>query len=885
MHERKSSVFILSGFVLFFILFLSLSFALARTKTTGTNTEPSFSLHKPLAAEPCSQQRTHRVAKYCLTLTNWGFFGSGSREEAESEGGCFNPKFPLQYPKAPSFDFPCGSDLEYLFQGALWVGAVVEGETLVSVGADGWERINEMYPATEGQGGCIKEKSTRVSTPNCNPPDTAGAISEQDIIAIYSDTGTVNAPMDPNDNRPHRPIGIQVEQRSYSWSYDYAEDFALIDFTIKNIGKKDIKGIWIGLYIDADVATVKLGAAGSQDDIAGFRKTYPSPLCMPPLCPDTMAYQDTINIAWIADNDGDLNKRGAVTDTSVTSVTGVKVVRAPTKQISFNWWLSWGYSPLTLDWGPQLQKNWDLWVENYGAWCSGEGQTGTPCGDKAKYYIMSNQEFDYDEIFACLDHTADGWLPKSDSCFTLANGYDTRYLFSFGPISFLGVGDSTKVTVAYVAGENFHTKLNPIDPNNPKVYYNNLDFSDFATNAVWSSWVYDNPGVDTDSLTDPGHYKGKCYKDRTADTCLFYYEGDSIPDFKGPPPPTPPFLSFDNGDGYIKVKWNGRKTEETPDQFTGVRDFEGYRIYMSYTGLANDWMLLASYDFIDYKMWKLKSKAVGYDTVWLDEGIRPHTIEKYFGKALRDTLEKNPNKYTASNPWVYTVTETTIYINWYEIKKGDQLFFASQDWNRNIRDLKVNKAYVDSVNNVNTDSIETNDIPDSLIRDEYYECEYTQEGFLPSSPVWVSVTAFDFGDAKTKLGEKTGGLESAKSITAKMVFALDSPSKAQESRKKVVVVPNPYKISENYRFPNGLEKGGGQFDKRISFYNLPAKCTIRIYTLDGDLVKEIKHNDPSSSYGSWNLINENTQAVVSGIYLYSVESESGNQIGKFVIIK
>jgi hypothetical protein len=34
-----------------------------------------------------------------------------------------------------------------------------------------------------------------------------------------------------------------------------------------------------------------------------------------------------------------------------------------------------------------------------------------------------------------------------------------------------------------------------------------------------------------------------------------------------------------------------------------------------------------------------------------------------------------------------------------------------------------------------------------------------------------------------------------------------------------------------------------------------------------------------------NLINENTQAVVSGIYLYSVESESGNQIGKFVIIK
>jgi hypothetical protein len=36
---------------------------------------------------------------------------------------------------------------------------------------------------------------------------------------------------------------------------------------------------------------------------------------------------------------------------------------------------------------------------------------------------------------------------------------------------------------------------------------------------------------------------------------------------------------------------------------------------------------------------------------------------------------------------------------------------------------------------------------------------------------------------------------------------------------------------------------------------------------------------------AWDLISRNTQAVVSGIYLYSVESESGNQVGKFVIIK
>jgi len=39
------------------------------------------------------------------------------------------------------------------------------------------------------------------------------------------------------------------------------------------------------------------------------------------------------------------------------------------------------------------------------------------------------------------------------------------------------------------------------------------------------------------------------------------------------------------------------------------------------------------------------------------------------------------------------------------------------------------------------------------------------------------------------------------------------------------------------------------------------------------------------SMTSWDLISRNTQAVVSGIYLYTVESKIGTQVGKFVIIK
>jgi hypothetical protein len=539
--------------------------------------------------------------------------------------------------------------------------------------------------------------------------------------------------------------------------------------------------------------------------------------------------------------------------------------------------MSEGNDPINLDWGPQKQTNWDLWIQNYGGWC--EGGKGTPCGDRPKYYTMSNREFDYDQVFACQDKSDSGWLPPSSFCTDLADGYDTRYLFSFGPVPLLHPGETTKVTVGYIAGESFHFRTNPIDPSNPSAYYRNLDFSDFATNARWAGWVYDNPGVDTpDPATGQGDgYKGKCFKDPVADTCLFYYEGDGVPDFKGPPPPNPPKLVLDNGKGYIKVRWNGKSTERGVDPFTGAHDFEGYRIYMSNSGLPNDWTLLSSYDLTDFKMWKLKPRLPsGHIVEWLDEGIRPDSIRKYLGQGLLDTLRWNPSYYTEFHPWVYKGSDT-VNISWYQIAPGESLFFALQDWNRGLRDLRANKAYADSV--------DTGIIPSSEIRDEYYECEYVQEGLLPSFPVWIAVTAFDFGNAKTNLG----GLEASKGINAKQVFPLDSPSKAEALGEKVVVVPNPYKISENYQSPQGLESGSGQFARRINFYNLPAECSIRIYTLDGDLVREIEHAkdeaDPTAGYDYWDLINRNTQAVVSGIYLYKIESKTGNQIGKFVIIK
>ena len=46
-----------------------------------------------------------------------------------------------------------------------------------------------------------------------------------------------------------------------------------------------------------------------------------------------------------------------------------------------------------------------------------------------------------------------------------------------------------------------------------------------------------------------------------------------------------------------------------------------------------------------------------------------------------------------------------------------------------------------------------------------------------------------------------------------------------------------------------------------------------------------QQENAADGQASWNLISRNGQDVVSGIYMFSVESDQGTQQGKFVIIR
>ena len=100
---------------------------------------------------------------------------------------------------------------------------------------------------------------------------------------------------------------------------------------------------------------------------------------------------------------------------------------------------------------------------------------------------------------------------------------------------------------------------------------------------------------------------------------------------------------------------------------------------------------------------------------------------------------------------------------------------------------------------------------------------------------------------------------------------------------KIKVVPNPY-IGYNL-----AEQGAARSDRytrELRFTHLPPECTIKIYTLRGDLVKTLYHSSSSVGEERWNLQNESQLEVAYGIYIYTVESPDGtHKVDKFAIIK
>ncbi|MBO8130724.1 MAG: hypothetical protein H0Z29_04290 [Candidatus Marinimicrobia bacterium] len=104
--------------------------------------------------------------------------------------------------------------------------------------------------------------------------------------------------------------------------------------------------------------------------------------------------------------------------------------------------------------------------------------------------------------------------------------------------------------------------------------------------------------------------------------------------------------------------------------------------------------------------------------------------------------------------------------------------------------------------------------------------------------------------------------------------------------KDVKIVPNPY-ICTNEIEPAVANPYLNQ-PRRLMFKNIPAKCTIKIFTVSGVLVDEIHVNNPiEKGVYVWDMLTREGLEIAAGMYIYYIKAEeTGDEVmGKFAVIK
>jgi hypothetical protein len=163
-----------------------------------------------------------------LNVTNYGFIGNNFSA------------------RTPSMEYPVGSGHDHLVRGGLWVGAIAVDQngvfTGVSCGAidgsinDGATSSTEFGPI----GDIIDVRSSLINSRKYTP----AAVSERDLVSHFDDRTPKRT---LNNNEDHRPLGIEVRQENYSWSFSDYRHMVFFHWVIKNTGAP-LRNAYVGIY-------------------------------------------------------------------------------------------------------------------------------------------------------------------------------------------------------------------------------------------------------------------------------------------------------------------------------------------------------------------------------------------------------------------------------------------------------------------------------------------------------------------------------------------------------------------------------------------------------------------------------------------------------------
>jgi hypothetical protein len=805
----------------------------------------------------------------------------------------------------PSAQWPGPSGNEFLFYWGLWVGAKnpeAQDPTQVRRVSSNTEwrpptlaPEDHIYQAYDGQVNGTRDvdddQDGRVDEEflNGKDDDNDGAIDE-DYAAISQQMFTcelrddTEQAVNANFAEKHVPFGLLVRQTTYAFAVPGANDFTAVNYDVYNQSGHSLDSVFVGFLVDQDVGPTSLDRYFADDLPEPRVPQGDYPVALDPsvdhqynalLCPI-----DSLHVRGFSmtDDDGDLGRTNAASSFLLlgmtTDPTGVKGPR----RVGFRMYRAYlPGTPYVQGGGPTVD------LERFQTLAFGLNGATAPIGIDPATGLINEER-------------------PEESTKT-----DYFSICSVGPYLDWQNGEKISVQVGLAIQRCDYTK-NPNNPAsadqpNPERYglmQANAQEAQKTFNGKYQAPTTsliptpDAAGRETGLIAPPGgsYQAADCHDEDGGETrtveddhyTWFDFDcnyctgvaGEVLKHWLAAAPPPSPGIRLTPGDRKVTIEWDNL-SEVSPDPSTGDLDFKAYRIWKAsnYTrpvgasGPSEElWALLAELKLYDYLTPLRDSVDTNNDGV--KDAIQltsPVLLNVQSGQRIfPNDIPPCQKGSTLTNGECPPATTAP----------GDTAYFTGKRWYLTPTGVPIHEQqYKTAIYPVG-------------------RYAYTDNNVLDGFVYFYSVTGKDSTGQRDVNGGRGTLAEQEGRRSAVEADGVTPQAEAAASTKPVYVVPNPYRGSAQWDLtPNAADPTGTHVD----FFNMPAgQWTLRIFTISGDLVQTLKSDDlqtngkpqkenEADGQATWNLISRNGQDVVSGIYMFSVESQAGISRGKFVIIR
>jgi hypothetical protein len=845
------------------------------------------------------------VGELRVNITNHGLIGSQYSSS-------------LPYSQAPSAEWPGGSGHEYLYGAGLWVGGKVNGEPVVSTGQPerefrpGTGLFDTIYEARNDK--ILRPWPSAVPTghrlPHSQADDDNDFKYDEDFLNGYDDDddGQVDEDFGQLADQmftctmyddtalarelypEHNPLGVSVVQRAATWYRDDMENVVILDYEIHNKSFRTFDDVYLGFYVDCDIQRRGDTATGN-DDLAGFYNGAVR---------GSDGSFHRIEMGWMRDADTTNPLPGWVGVILLDHKTDFSQIIAPNRVKVRSFQIFATNARVIQDGEPksdadryhlmsQNQHDPDRRLDQPGdlkymissgpfnyikpgekldyrlAMVVGDGLAGMLANAVKASEMVRGRWFDLDhdwetgyggrETKVCI-----GDLPKS------ADGSEPLFRYRYAMPDETCAGFHPRMGVYRISKEIMFP-----DENGRYCIYVNADNCEECYRAVGQDCdvpLYDSYRSHIDWRMYPN---ARIFTGRGGRETRVPWVGNA----ERPPPP--PNMRLVPGSDQVEVYWDDF-SEQEPDFLREVIDFESYQIWRVANHIrppgtdpdgaprSVEWGMIDEYDIVNFI-----PAGVGNSSYTLplgrNTGLEPaiytpaclsNPTFEGLDTAMRDFVEADVEGRHVIRPPLRDSQGVVI--------PGREGLIRWESW----------PTVLDTFFAVTTRAEGPDVVGKRATRFYHHFDREVHNGF----ETFYSVMASDHALAwhEEQWVPAGVGIREEPGNNYQMTVPAPFPQTAEMREKEgvnIYVFPNPATREALVEFQKQPASWDDPTGERIMFTNLPAAGNIiYIYTASGDLVETINHdghNDGGSA--SWNLVSRNGQEVVSGIYLYVVQSD------------